>query len=201
MLDKIVDCRGLVCPQPVINTKKAVEEAAADRIIIIVDNEVAKSNVVKFAASKGFGAAVEEKAGHHYITIVKGVDQPSAAVSDESAASAPAACRQVYLITQNTLGHGSIELGAVLMKALMTTLLEAQPQPAALLFINSGVKLTVQGSPVLEQLKTLAERGVSLLSCGTCLDYYQLKADLAVGEVTNMYTIVETITSSKTVTL
>ncbi|MDF2568799.1 MAG: selenium metabolism protein YedF [Sporomusa sp.] len=200
MLDKIVDCRGLACPLPVINTKKAVEEATTGRITIIVDNDVAKSNVIKFATSMGFGAAVEEQAGHHYITIVKGAVQPIAAVSDESIC-APQTCSQVYLITQNTLGHGSDELGAVLMKSLMTTLLESKPQPAALLFINSAVKLTVQGSPVLEQLKTLAQRGVSLLSCGTCLDYYQLKAELAVGEITNMYTILETISSSKTVTL
>lgn len=201
MSDKIVDCRGLVCPQPVIHTKKAVEEAAAGRITIIVDNEVAKTNVVKFAASRGLSAAVEEQAGHYYITIDKGSGQLSAAAGNQVADSASVAGSQVYLFTQNTLGHGSVELGAVLMKALMSTLLEARPQPSALLFINSGVRLTVQGSPVLEQLKTLEERGVSLLSCGTCLDYYQLKAELAVGGVTNMYTIVETISGSKTVTL
>ncbi|HWR44071.1 sulfurtransferase-like selenium metabolism protein YedF [Sporomusa sp.] len=201
MSDKIVDCRGLVCPQPVIQTKKAIEAADAGRITIIVDNDVAKTNVVKFSAANGLGAAVEEKSGHYYITIIKGTSQQLAPTAEPAAGVGPGPCRQVYLITQDTLGHGAPELGAVLMKAFMTTVLETKPQPEALLFINSGVRLTVQGSPVLEQLQTLAERGVTVLSCGTCLDYYQVKANLAVGEVTNMYTIVETISNSKTVTL
>lgn len=199
MSDRIVDCRGLACPQPVINTKKAIEETASGRITIIVDNEVAKANVVKFATAHAFGAAVEAKGGHYYISIIKGAGQQAqAALNQLSAAEAGG---QVYLITQDTLGHGSPELGAVLMKGFMTTLLEIKPQPGALLFINSGIKLTVQDSPVLEQLRTLAGRGVSILACGTCLDYYQRKADLAVGEITNMYTIIETISTNKTVTL
>ncbi|HML35521.1 MULTISPECIES: sulfurtransferase-like selenium metabolism protein YedF [Sporomusa] len=199
MSDRIVDCRGLVCPQPVIHTKKAVEETVSGKITIIVDNEVAKTNVVKFAAAHALGVAVEAKDGNYYISMIKGTgQQPKAAASLLPDAEAGG---QVYLITQNTLGQGSPELGAVLMKAFMTTLLEIKPQPAALLFINSGIKLTVQDSPVLEQLRTLAGRGVSILSCGTCLDYYQHKSDLAIGEITNMYTILETISTNKTVTL
>ncbi|WP_371375645.1 sulfurtransferase-like selenium metabolism protein YedF [Sporomusa aerivorans] len=200
MSDKIIDCRGLACPGPVISTKKAVEETESGRITVIVDNDVAKSNIVKFAAASGFSAAVEAKDGHHYISIIKGTGQ-QAAVHKPTTATEDAAGGQVYLITQDTLGHGSPELGAILIKAFMTTLLEIKPQPQALLFINGGVKLTVTGSPVLEQLTTLAGRGITVLACGTCLDYYQLKADLAVGEITNMYTILETVSRSKTVTL
>ncbi|QDR83058.1 sulfurtransferase-like selenium metabolism protein YedF [Sporomusa termitida] len=201
MSDKVVDCRGLVCPQPVIQTKKTLEAVESGRITIIVDNEVAKINVIKFAAAKGLSAAVEEKNGHYYITVIKGTGQQSVSAAAPIPGSAPEAGGQVYLITQDTLGHGAPELGAVLMKAFMTTLLEARPQPAALLFINSGIRLTIQGSPVLEQLQMLAERGVTVLACGTCLDYYQLKEQLSVGEVTNMYTIVETISHAKAVTL
>lgn len=201
MSDRIVDCRGLACPQPVINTKKAVEETASGKITIIVDNEVAKTNVVKFAVANALGAAVEPKDGEYHITIVKGVGQEIPAAGKQVLTDVPEASGQVYLITQETLGHGSPELGAVLMKAFMTTLLEVRPEPEALLFINSGVKLTVQGSPVLEQLQVLSKRGVNILSCGTCLDYYQRKADLTVGEITNMYTIVETISTTRTVTI
>ncbi len=201
MSDKVIDCRGLVCPQPVIQTKKTLETVAAGRITIIVDNEVAKINVVKFATANGLGAAVEEKNGHYYITVIKGTGQQSVATAATVPAPAPDARRQVYLITQDTLGHGAPELGTILMKAFMTTLLESKPQPEALLFINSGIRLTIQESPVLEQLQMLAARGVTVLACGTCLDYYQLKDKLAVGEVTNMYTIVETISQAKAVTL
>lgn len=200
MSDKIVDCRGMACPGPVITTKKAIEETSSGRIIIIVDNEAAKTNVAKFAAANGLGAGVEVKDGQYYISIIKGTGQLAEA-DDRSQAAIGDTSSQGYLITQDTLGHGSPELGAVLVKGFMTTLLEVKPQPAVILMINSGVKLAVKGSPVLNQLTTLASRGVSILSCGTCLDYYQLKTELAVGEITNMYTIVETITKHKTVTL
>ncbi len=201
MSDKIVDCRGMACPGPVISTKKAIEETESGRITVIVDNEVAKTNVAKFAAASALGAAVETKDGHYYISIVKGSGQQVTGVASQTAASDAGNNSQVYLITQDTLGHGSPELGAVLINAFMTTLLEVKPLPAAILMINSGVKLTVKGSPVLDQLTTLAGRGVTILSCGTCLDYYQCKAELAVGEVTNMYTVVETISRNKTVTI
>jgi len=199
MSDRIVDCRGMACPGPVITTKKAIEETSFGRITIIVDNEAAKTNVTKFAAANELGAAVEVKDGHYYISIVKGAGQP-AEVDKCQATTIEAGC-QVYLITQDTLGHGSPELGAVLIKAFMTTLLEVKPLPVTILLLNAGVKLAAQGSPVLDQLTSLASRGVTILSCGTCLDYYQLKNKLAVGEITNMYTIVETITQNKTVTL
>ncbi|MBP2634775.1 MAG: selenium metabolism protein YedF [Firmicutes bacterium] len=198
MSDKIIDCRGMACPGPVISTKKAIEGTESGKITIIVDNEVAKTNVTKFAAANNLSSAVENQDGHYYVTIVKGTGQ---AVSATATAANPANSGQAYLITQDTLGHGSPELGAVLIKAFMTTLLEVKPAPSAILMLNSGVKLAVKGSPVLDQLTTLAGRGVTILACGTCLDYYQCKAELAVGEVTNMYTIVETVSQNKTVTL
>jgi len=200
MSDKIIDCRGMACPGPVISTKKAIEETDSGKITIIVDNEAAKINVTKFAAANNLGSAVESQDGHYYITMIKGTGQAVSAAGTASA-SYPADSVQVYLITQDTLGHGSPELGAVLIKAFMTTLLEVKPAPSVIMMINSGVKLAVNGSPVLDQLTTLAGRGVTVLSCGTCLDYYQCKTELAVGEVTNMYTIVETISQNKTVTL
>ncbi|HWQ61982.1 MAG TPA: sulfurtransferase-like selenium metabolism protein YedF, partial [Negativicutes bacterium] len=107
----------------------------------------------------------------------------------------------VYLITQNTLGHGSADLGAILMKSFLYTVLESEPLPRAILFINSGVHLTVAGSPVLDNLAALAARGVKVLSCGTCLDFFNLKDKLAVGGVTNMYTIVAELAAGKAVTL
>lgn len=188
----------MACPSPVISTKKAIEETESGKITIIVDNEAAKTNVTKFAAANNLSSAVESQDGHYYITMVKGTGQ---AVSATATAVNPAESGQVYLITQDTLGHGSPELGAVLIKAFMTTLLEVKPAPSAILMLNSGVKLAVKGSPVLDQLTTLTGRGVTILACGTCLDYYQCKAELAVGDITNMYTIVETISQNKTVTL
>ena len=95
----------------------------------------------------------------------------------------------MYLCTKNTLGAGSDELGGILAKSFFHTLVEGDFTPAVLLFINSGVKLVLADSPVLADIKALAARGTKVLACGTCLDYFKLKDQVAVGSVTNMYTI------------
>lgn len=193
-----VDARGLTCPQPVIAAKKALDCITDGSVTAIVDNEVSKENVVKFAVANNCGVNVEEQGGHYYIKITKGTGINAPREAD----SAALAGQVVYLITNNTLGHGSEELGAVLMKAFLYTLLETQPLPRALLFLNSGVKLTADDSPALDQLKTLAERGVQILSCGTCVDYYGLKERLAVGGITNMYNILAELSgAAKAITL
>jgi selenium metabolism protein YedF len=193
-----VDARGLACPEPVIATKKALESISEGTVTVIVDNLVAKENVVKFAVANKCGVGVEEQSGHFYINIAKG---PQPAPSAEPLA--PAATGEiVYLITKDTLGSGNEDLGRILMKSFMYTMVESGKTPRAMLFINSGVQLTVEGSPVLEHLKTLAGQGTQVLSCGTCLDFFQLKEKLAVGEVTNMYNILAEMSgSAKTVTL
>lgn len=95
----------------------------------------------------------------------------------------------VYLITSNLLGQGSPDLGQVLMKSLMVSLTEMDQPPQVLFFLNSGVLLTCQGSPVLDQLQSLFSRGTSLISCGTCLEYYKLKEKLKVGRIGSMLEI------------
>jgi selenium metabolism protein YedF len=192
-----VDARGLACPQPVIATKKALDAIRDGVVTTIVDNAAAKENVAKLAAANGCGVSIEEKDAHYRIRITKGT--PPAA--DAGKPVSPAGAATVYLITRDTLGHGSEELGAILMKSFLYTLGESEPLPKAILLINSGVKLAVEGSPVLEYLASFAECGVQVLSCGTCLDYFQLKDRLAAGGVTNMYTILTELSAGKTITL
>lgn len=193
-----VDARGLRCPQPVIATKKALDSIDEGIVTTIVDNMTAKENVIKFASANNCGVSVTEKDNHFYIRITKGKAQAQERVEPIAAQEG----KLVYLISQDTLGHGNTELGAMLMKSFMYTLLEREPRPQTIMFINSGVKLTVLGSPVLEHLQQMAERGVQILSCGTCLDFYHLKDKLAVGGITNMFTIVDELSSAaKAVTL
>ncbi|MBC7343131.1 MAG: sulfurtransferase-like selenium metabolism protein YedF, partial [Clostridia bacterium] len=93
-------------------------------------------------------------------------------------------------------------LGQVLMRSFFYTLREAEVVPGSIIFINSGVKLACEGSPVLSDLMALEKRGVRILSCGTCLDYFQLKEKLCVGSISNMYSIVEAMmTSDRLITL
>jgi selenium metabolism protein YedF len=192
-----IDARGWACPQPVIATKKALDAIGEGVVTTIVDNAAAKENVTKLAVSSGYGVCSEQAGGDYYVRITKG---GGTTVGFSEPLSRPAG-DLVYLITKDTLGHGSDELGAVLVKAFFTTLLEAEPQPRSLLFINSGVKLAVAGSSVLGQLETLAGRGVEIAACGTCLDYFGLKEKLAVGEVSNMYAIVNALGAGRAVTL
>lgn len=98
---------------------------------------------------------------------------------------ADAAGGAVYFISTSSVGQGSPDLGEAIMKSLMKTLTQQQT-PAALIFLNSGVHLTVEGSPVLEQLKILAAAGTEILVCSACLNYYNMAEKLAVGVVTNM---------------
>jgi selenium metabolism protein YedF len=100
----------------------------------------------------------------------------------------------VLVVPSEVMGRGEhAELGGILIRSFFHALGEVGPTPAVILFFNSGVKLVAQGSPVLEDLRALAERGVEILACGTCLGYYNLTNQVAVGEVSNMYTIAETM--------
>ena len=190
-----VDARGLACPQPVIATKRALDSLDAGTVTTIVDNAVAKENVMKFARASHCDVSVSENGGLYTLVITKGdggLDAPAAAAKAGS---------QVFLITRDTLGHGSEELGAVLMKSFFFTMTELEPLPRAVLFLNGGVRLTLQGSPVLEHIRNLEGRGVEIISCGTCLDYFGLKDELAAGTIGNMYTIMELLTADKAITL
>ncbi|MGB9840585.1 sulfurtransferase-like selenium metabolism protein YedF [Thermovenabulum sp.] len=188
-----VDCRGRKCPEPVIMTKNALEENVnIEDINVIVDNEVSKENVTKFLKSRGFSVKAEEKEGLFYLTAHK--EEKKEDTTKEKDA-------YVVLIGRNTFGQGSKELGKLLMRSFLYALSESQKLPESIMFVNSGVFLTTEGSEMTGILKTLEEKGVSILSCGTCLDYYNLKEKLQVGSVTNMYTIVEKMTLFKTITI
>jgi len=191
-----VDARGLACPRPVIATKKALEEMVDGIISVVVDNLAAKENVVKFATANKCEVKVEEKNNLYSITITKGQGTVAELVHKGVQNDT------VYLITQQTLGQGNNELGAVLIKSFFYALLEKEPLPRAIMFINGGVFLTTESSPVLEHLTALNTKGVQIRSCGLCVDYYELKDKLAVGEITNMYSIIEELSSaSKAITL
>jgi selenium metabolism protein YedF len=183
---KEVDCRGMACPQPVVTAKKALDESGGKEFVLIVDNLAARDNVERFAQSQGAVVDVEEKGNDFYLRIQKGS-------ACDLAASAQKAGKVVVYINSNLLGIGEEALGTILMRSFLKTLLDLKPIPSKLIFINSGVRLTTEGSEVLETLKTLYEKGVEILSCGTCLDFYGLKAKLKVGIISNMYDIAQSL--------
>ena len=189
-----VNAIGDACPIPVVKTKKAIEALTADEtVVVLVDNETALQNVTKAARTMGFEVQQETVSDKEFkitIQVVKGVAAP--------AEEAPAACccegykkNYVVAVSSDKMGEGSEELGKVLIKAFFFALTQQDELPGTIIFYNGGVKLSTEGSPVLEDLKNLAAQGVEVISCGTCLNFYQLSEKLAVGEVSNMYDIVE----------
>lgn len=186
-MEKLIDCKGLKCPEPVINTKKYFDSIKNGKATVIVDNEISKNNVSKFAQNSGFKYNVSEKDNLYYIKITK-----------ENCSCKPMEFSKnlVIVISTNKLGTGDDKLGTTLMKSYLYALSESDNLPSNLIFLNSGVKLTSQGSECLESILALKNKGVNILSCGTCLDFYNLKEKLAIGEITNMYTIVEKMNSA-----
>jgi selenium metabolism protein YedF len=193
-MPKTVDARGLACPQPVILTRAALTDA--DAVLAIVDNETACQNVTRMAEKVGWTVQAETRADGIYLHIGKARADVAAEVKVEAA---PATGPLVLVISSETMGRGDDELGGILIRSFFHAVGQVAPQPNTVIFFNSGVKLVVEGSPVLEDLRALADQGVELLACGTCLGHYGLKEKVAVGEVSNMYTIAETLLRARKV--
>ena len=200
-MQKTLDARGWECPRPVIETKKALQTES--ELTVIVDNPAARQNVSRLAAKSGCGVRIDEKDDGTYIHITQNQKTADAPQVDsgqgESAKTAPDTGKTVVLIASDSLGKGSEELGGILIRAFLHTFSEVEPKPDVLILINGGVKLSVAGSPVLEDLKALAESGTEILVCGTCTNYFELTEQVSVGEVSNAYTIMETLLQAGTV--
>ncbi|HOU50215.1 MAG: sulfurtransferase-like selenium metabolism protein YedF [Smithella sp.] len=183
---KVVDARGLACPQPVVLTKQALE--INEKVTVLVDNETALENIKRLGTKLGFAIKVETKKDSTFEIKLK--RKKGVVVSSCSAATA-AAGPFIIVISANTMGQGNDELGSVLIRSFLHTVAEQSQKPDTIIFYNTGVKLTVEGSEVLDDLKQLESAGVQLLVCGTCLNYFEIKDKLAAGTVSNMYDILD----------
>lgn len=181
----IEDCRGLACPAPVITTKKALARAGGLPVRLLLDNGAPKENVLRFARTHN--CRVEEETYENGWQITLYPDSNQQPVQPQSSTGQQA----TLLITSDRLGEGPDELGLLLMKNFIITLLELPLPPDTIFFINSGVRLTTTGSELLEPLSKLADKGTEIFSCGVCLDYFGLREKLVAGAVTNMYSIAE----------
>lgn len=187
---KDIDCRGLDCPEPVLRTKRALTDNPGSELSVRVDNETARENVLRFIKSQG-RLADWQKEGAEFIINVRGnLDGQESTVEIESVSSQKQPKEKpVLFISTDELGQGSSELGHMLMRNFIYTLTQRDQLPGTLVFMNSGVKLTIEDSPVIDELILLEEKEVQVLVCGTCLDYYELKEKHKVGLVSNMYDI------------
>ena len=193
-MEKIIDCKGMACPLPVVNAKKTAEElGAGDVLTVLVDNEIAVQNLSRFAEHKGFGVSAEKKSEKEYAVIMH-ISGTAAEETRETEVTCVVDSRRngmLVVLSGNVMGTGDAKLGTSLMKAFVFALTKQDQLPDTILCYNTGAYLTCEGADTLEDLKLLESEGVTVLTCGTCLDFYGLKEKLAVGGVTNMYDIVE----------
>ena len=192
-----IDARGLACPQPVIQTRKAME--GADHVVTLVDSETSLANVSRMAEKAGWQVKVDPQGAEFHIKMSRG-DVP-ATHSDPLAAGGVAATGRaeaavgplVLAVSADVMGRGQPELGNILIRGFFHTLGEVQPRPQTIILFNTAVKLACHGSPVLDDLHALEAEGIDILVCGTCLGYFELTDTLAAGQVSNMYDIAEAL--------
>jgi selenium metabolism protein YedF len=185
---KEIDARGLACPAPMLHTKSVLQEEAPVSIRVVVDNAASQQNVQRFLESQGFQTVLEQD-GPDYRVIGTGGAEP-AAQPQASAAKESEAKKIMVICSTDRMGFGDDDLGLKLMVNFLRTLKEMGSELWRLVFVNNGVKLTIDGSEVLEDLKGYEAAGLKILVCGTCLNYFNLLERKQVGETTNMLDIV-----------
>ena len=217
-MKKEVNAIGDICPIPLVKAKEAIKELnGAGVVVVLVDNEIAVQNLTKMAQQKGYGCASQKiKEQEYQVTLTVGETQSTSGENDgkisiggmdnknqnenqnqnENESESMIKCtpskkNTLVVISSNTMGEGNPELGKTLLKGFIYALTQQDELPDQMLFYNGGAYLTCEGSPSLEDLKSLEEQGVEIRTCGTCLNFYGLTDKLQAGEVTNMYDIAE----------
>lgn len=200
MREEVLECQGLPCPQPVLKCKQTIDSGFTGRIKIVVDNEAAKENVSRFLSNQGYEILeTTHQNGEWTIVSAPGKNKEPSPDSDAKQtpkperASAEEQRKTLVFITRDKIGHGDDELGTKLIHNFLATLPEMGDELWRVILLNAGVKLALKESPTLDSLKTLASSGVSLLVCGTCLDFFGLLEQKEVGETTNMLDVLTSL--------
>ncbi len=198
---KTIDAKGTTCPIPLIMTKKAMSELGENELLeILLDNEISKKNVVHFLKEHKM-SIIEEKQGNVFRLLVNktGEIPEDTKVEEYCEINAEVLSNYVMTVKRNRMGDGADELGEILIKAAINTIPDMDIKPNKMIFFNSGILMTLNDSAVLESLKKLENLGIEILVCGTCLDYYQKKEELAVGRISNMYDILDSMSKASKV--
>ncbi len=182
-----LDCRGQQCPQPVIQTRRRMLDQPGEAFRVLVDDAATRDNISRLAAGMGYAVNLGAAEGSIAIGLTPGAK--GVARAEGKAASGPT----ILFITSDQMGSGDPKLGQILLKNYIFTLTECDTTPDAIYFVNSGVRLTVGGSDMIEALKQLADTGVDIASCGLCLEYYGVKDSLSVGRISNMLELVNAL--------
>lgn len=205
-----LDARGMACPQPVIQAKNALKELSGGALKVLVDNEAAVQNLMRLGGYLSCEPVWEKEENGDYSVIFTVADEPGTGEGKEeltqNAEEKPEvtgslSCKkgQVAVFSSDCMGSGSKELGLILMKGFLYALTQLDELPETVVLYNGGAKLSKKGEESVKDLQELAQRGVNILTCGTCLDYYGLPSRPAVGGVTNLYEIAELLSRAVSV--
>jgi selenium metabolism protein YedF len=184
----------------VIRTKDALEQGNS-LLEVIVDNEASRGNVTRFARSRGCEVQVEERGGNlfHLLLTCESAARDVPFDDADYRCEIDSAGGLVYVISSASMGRGSDELGWALLQTYIQTIKDVDPLPAKILFYNEGVRLVAEESGALEALRDLQEKGVEIMACGTCLDFFKLTSAIKVGHISNMFDIMSSVNSASKV--
>lgn len=192
-----IDCKGLACPEPVLRAKAALEEGEGTGFVIVVDNEASRDNVLRFGRSRG--CKVEQRIladGCFALEFAGGGEAGADFNPEEYSCPVSPVKNLVYVLASDTMGRGSDELGWALLQTYVATIKDVTPLPSRILLYNGGVKLVATPGKALEALQDLEKKGVRILSCGTCLEYFKLEGARQVGAITNMFEILDSMAAA-----
>ena len=197
---KTIDVKGMACPMPLIETKRALKEIEeGESLKVIIDNATSVTNVLRFLEDNGLPVEKTQKGNITELTVNKqDSDIENAEVDEYCAVDLPPDNNFVLVFAKNRIGEGSEELGKMLVGGFLNTFKEMEKLPQKVIFLNSGIDLVLKGSPTIPILEEYEKLGVELLACGACLDYYKKVDEVAVGRVSNAYDILNaTINAGK----
>ena len=186
-MEKRVDARGLACPQPVLLAREAL--AGGGEVVVLVDNDTAAENQRRLGAKRGCVVTVERGRGADWQVRLIPTGAAPAGEPDAAVACGSDPGELVIVLASDRMGRGDDQLGDVLMRSFVHTLLSLDPRPRRIILYNTGARLALCDSPVIDDLRQLEAAGAELMVCGTCANFFGIKDRLGAGAITNMYDI------------
>jgi len=197
---KTVDARGMLCPRPIIETKKGLKNLLPGEYIkVLIDNETSLGNVCRFLKDNGCQYTQTKEIDHWSLSVsAPGSPLSEKPVEDYCEIVSPQLGKGSYVValTSEFMGQGDDTLGRKLMTSFVNILTELDNLPSSVVCYNSGVKLALPESAVVDTLKELEHRGVEVLLCGTCLDFFGIKGRIVAGVTADMYLIAQKLSTA-----
>jgi len=192
-----VNAIGKPCPLPVVMAKKALSGAGKAGVVVFVDTESARDNVVRMAEKEGFKVKTYRKTQKGFKVDIK-KNLLSKKKEAEKTKQTVSKEKIVYLFESDFIGTNR-ELGKVLSNGFLTAIEELPERKSSIVLISNGVKLAIKKSYVLNRLKNLEGKGFNILICGTCLDYFRIREKVDVGKISNALEIMNCMTEAEKV--